>query len=157
MPATGIGDTVQFNPVIRNLRRAFPDARLRVVAVHAGCDTPEKERGQGPFGALVSSVLETVEGVGVIFLGGPGEDAGPVLALFGPSDPRRTAPWAPGGSVTIMRTGIECSPCYQLYSGRISCRFGPGDIRCMKDIAPDEVLEKVTGLLRATPARSSSS
>lgn len=181
-----------------------------VVAFHTGCDTPEKEWGQGNFGSLISALLENMDDVGVILLGGPGEDAAPVLAqvartvrnerivditgrtgirqaaaileksdllvsndsglahlaaavgtpvlvLFGPSDPRRTAPWATDAGVSIVRAGIECSPCYQLYSGRISCRFGAADIRCMKAIGPDEVLQNIISLLDTTPARSSSS
>ena len=35
----------------------------------------------------------------------------PVVALFGPTSPERTGPYGPGH--IVIRTGIECSPCYR--------------------------------------------
>jgi len=76
----------------------------------------------------------------------------PVVTLFGPSDPRRVKPWNPRGIVRVIAAGLECSPCYQLYSGRIWCRFGEEDIRCMNAITPDVVLREVKTMIDITGA-----
>jgi heptosyltransferase-1 len=57
-----------------------------------------------------------------------------VLALFGPTAPRRTGPYGP--SHIIVRSGISCSPCFQR-----KCEIG---VRCMEEITVDEVMEKIT-------------
>jgi heptosyltransferase-1 len=56
-----------------------------------------------------------------------------VLALFGPTAPWRTGPYGP--SHIVVRTGIDCSPCFQR-----KCEQG---VRCMAGITVDEVLGKV--------------
>ena len=61
----------------------------------------------------------------------------PVVALFGPTSPERTGPYGPGH--IVIRTGIECSPCY-----RKEC--GPMD--CMTGIDVETVLEKVRDKLK---------
>ncbi len=56
----------------------------------------------------------------------------PCVALFGPTDPKRHAP----GNVKIIRSGINCSPCYK-----------PGCLKnnkCMKDIKVEEVMKAVS-------------
>jgi lipopolysaccharide heptosyltransferase I len=58
---------------------------------------------------------------------------GRVVALFGPTAPRRTGPWGTGH--TVVRTDIECSPCF----GR-TCSIG---VRCMTGITVDDVLNAV--------------
>lgn len=56
----------------------------------------------------------------------------PVVALFGPTSPKRTGPYGEGHSV--IRRGMDCSPCF-----RKTC-----DTReCMKTIGIDEVFEAV--------------
>lgn len=57
-----------------------------------------------------------------------------VVALFGPTAPWRTGPY--GASHRVVRTGSECSPCFQ----RRSCKR---NIRCMTGITVDEVLKNV--------------
>lgn len=52
----------------------------------------------------------------------------PVIALFGPTDPRRTGPYGEGH--VIVRTGIHCSPCFLK-----SCSHR----KCMEDIGVEEV------------------
>jgi len=76
----------------------------------------------------------------------------PVVTLFGPSDHRRVKPWNPNGIVRVVAANIDCRPCYQLYSGRISCRFGNDDIRCMNAITPDMVLREVKTMIDQTGA-----
>jgi heptosyltransferase-2 len=54
----------------------------------------------------------------------------PVVALFGPSDPRRTAPLGTGHEV--VSRNLECSPC-------TSHRCALGHHECMRSISVDEV------------------
>ncbi len=56
-----------------------------------------------------------------------------VVALFGPTAPWRTGPY--GASHIIVRTGIDCSPCFQRKCGR--------DIRCMAGITVDDVMRSI--------------
>jgi lipopolysaccharide heptosyltransferase I len=52
----------------------------------------------------------------------------PVVAFFGPTDPRKIGPYGPGHAV--LRAGIDCSPC-----GRRRCAQG---LACMNGISVDE-------------------
>lgn len=64
----------------------------------------------------------------------------PVVALFGPTDPRRTGALGPG---TVLQRSLPCSPCLQR-----RCRIA--DVhRCMRDLSVAEVLTAVRGLLQA--------
>ena len=60
----------------------------------------------------------------------------PVVALFGPTAPWRTGPFGPGH--TVLRTKVECSPCF-----RKSCH----EPRCMTGLEPDVVYQAVTASL----------
>lgn len=55
-----------------------------------------------------------------------------VLALFGPTAPWRTGPY--GEEHIVLRTGIECSPCFQR-----SCE----NVRCMQGITVDDVMRNI--------------
>ncbi len=57
----------------------------------------------------------------------------PSIVIFGPTCPERTRPW--GDNVTVVRTGISCSPCFP------RLRFGCGDPRCLTELEVDRVLE----------------
>jgi len=60
----------------------------------------------------------------------------PVIALFGPTDPRRTGPYGTGH--TIIRADLSCSPCLKK-----KCP----NRQCMEDIMPEQVFaaaEKIT-------------
>jgi heptosyltransferase-2 len=65
----------------------------------------------------------------------------PVVALFGPTDPRRSAPTTPGAFV--VRHEIPCSPCF-----RTHCPYP--DHPCMRLIAVDDVYAAVRRALGAT-------
>jgi len=67
----------------------------------------------------------------------------PVLALFGPTDPRRTGPLGPG---RVLRRDLPCSPCLAR-----RCRI-PEQYRCMRDLELAEVLREVRELVRTTEA-----
>lgn len=66
----------------------------------------------------------------------------PVVAVFGPTSPERTGPYGKGH--VIIRSELKCSPCF-----RKECR----DFRCMEGISPEEVFERIRGLLSAGPRR----
>jgi ADP-heptose:LPS heptosyltransferase len=69
----------------------------------------------------------------------------PVVALFGPTDPRRTGPLGPG---RVLRRELPCSPCLQR-----RCQIAD-TYRCMRDITVAEVLDAAHDLLqprRGTP------
>lgn len=54
----------------------------------------------------------------------------PLVALFGPTAPWRTGPY--GQKQTVLRTGINCSPCFK--------KDCPSP-RCMNELYPDAVLK----------------
>ena len=66
----------------------------------------------------------------------------PVVGLYGPTDPIETAPLSPKPeSVTVLRTGIECSPCGRAVRKR--CR----DNVCLREIGAAQVVDAVRRLL----------
>jgi len=60
----------------------------------------------------------------------------PVVAIFGPTDPDKTAPI--GGNARIVRHTVDCSPCLK--------EVCPSDHRCMLSIDPEEVWEGMEGI-----------
>lgn len=61
----------------------------------------------------------------------------PVVALFGPTDPKRTGPY--GAGHTVIRSGLSCSPCLKK-----TCPTK----QCMEEIAPEQVIAAVETLLK---------
>jgi heptosyltransferase-2 len=61
-----------------------------------------------------------------------------VVALFGPTDPRRTAPTA--APATVLYRDLACSPCF-----RITCPYA--DHPCMRRIEVDDVYQAVLDIL----------
>lgn len=59
----------------------------------------------------------------------------PVVAIFGPTDPKLTGPY--GTQHTVLRAGIPCSPCF-----RDRCRHTP-HMECMSAISIDQVLDAI--------------
>jgi len=66
----------------------------------------------------------------------------PVVALFGPTSPRRTGPYGDGH--TVVRSGIRCSPCFKKRCDHMTC---------MKEISVAQVLEAVKTTLNQTDKR----
>jgi lipopolysaccharide heptosyltransferase II len=69
----------------------------------------------------------------------------PVVALFGPSDPRRYGPLA--AEQRVVRVQIHCSPCGQVRLPPERCRGHVPD--CMDGITVEAVVEAARGLLAA--------
>jgi heptosyltransferase-2 len=63
----------------------------------------------------------------------------PTLAVFGPTDPRETAPLGP--RVRVVRESVDCSPCLH--------RDCPIDHRCMERISASRVFEEAMALAPA--------
>jgi ADP-heptose:LPS heptosyltransferase len=61
----------------------------------------------------------------------------PVVAVFGSTEPRLTAPLGDGH--IILRHHVECSPCF--------LRECPIDFRCMKAVTAEEVAAAVLSIL----------
>jgi ADP-heptose:LPS heptosyltransferase len=108
-------------------------------------------RARAELGALASSVVIGLEldlaelraalEDAALFIGGdsgPLHIAGttrvPVVGLYGPTLPARSAPWRPSGLVTRSAevAGLPCRPCDQR-------RCEPGDFRCLGGIGADAV------------------
>jgi len=64
-----------------------------------------------------------------------------VVALFGPTSPLRTGPYGTGHKV--IRSGIDCSPCFKK-----EC----GDTKCMKDISVIAVIDAVRSMILKGPS-----
>lgn len=63
-----------------------------------------------------------------------------VVAIYGSSSPEFTPPLTDADRRTILRLGLECSPCFQ--------RECPLEhLRCLRDIKPDRVLASVQAAL----------
>lgn len=67
----------------------------------------------------------------------------PIVGIFGPTLPARSAPWrdpaVPTESVEIQ--GLPCRPCEQRFCV-------PGDFRCLTTLRPDEVISAAERVLR---------
>jgi heptosyltransferase I len=59
----------------------------------------------------------------------------PVVALFGPTDPRRTGPYGKGH--LVLSHAVECSPCFSR-----DC-FRAVKLECLVEVKPDQVVRAV--------------
>jgi ADP-heptose:LPS heptosyltransferase len=76
----------------------------------------------------------------------------PVVALFGPTNWRRLHPWA--ASYRIVRRELPCMPCFEYSSRPLRC-VANLDYACLRDLAVDDVLAAVRGLLAVADASDS--
>jgi heptosyltransferase I len=70
----------------------------------------------------------------------------PLVALFGPTEPRRTGPY--GHLQTVLRRDLPCSPCM-----KSRCHNDRMD-ECLRGISPAQVLARVEEILQDSPAGS---
>jgi ADP-heptose:LPS heptosyltransferase len=63
----------------------------------------------------------------------------PLVALFGPTEPRRTGPY--GQAAGVLRHNLPCSPCLKSH-----CTWKNPE-ECLRAISPALVLERVSRLL----------
>jgi lipopolysaccharide heptosyltransferase II len=121
--------------VIETARGRLPDARRRQVLA---C------------GEFSLAELRALVDIAALYIGG---DSGPmhiaatsrvpVVSLYGPTLPVRSAPWRSPtvASAAVEVQGLACRPCDQ----RV-CE--PGDFRCLAGITPRQVIEAATRLAR---------
>lgn len=62
----------------------------------------------------------------------------PLVAVYGSTSPDFTPPLVE--QVAIVRTGIECSPCFER-----TCKYGHYD--CLRQLAPQQVIDALVGLV----------
>jgi ADP-heptose:LPS heptosyltransferase len=63
----------------------------------------------------------------------------PIVALFGPTEPRRTGPY--GQLENVLRIELPCSPCM-----KSTCHFEKPE-ECLRALSPTLVFERVQKLL----------
>jgi lipopolysaccharide heptosyltransferase II len=69
----------------------------------------------------------------------------PIVALFGPTEPRRTGPY--GQTQNVLRLDLPCSPCLSDH-----CTYlRPNE--CLRGISPQLVLKRVRQLMAANPGK----
>jgi heptosyltransferase-2 len=81
----------------------------------------------------------------------------PTIALFGPTDPRRTRPY--GSGHRIVRLGLDCSPCWRTETLGRAFHCSRGRPECIENIEVGRVLDEVSliGVLESPEGRSSDS
>ena len=65
----------------------------------------------------------------------------PGVAIFGPTNPRRTGPY--GQLANVLQSTVPCAPCLQEHCGQ------PNVLECLWTITPEAVCDRVERLLRA--------
>jgi heptosyltransferase-1 len=64
----------------------------------------------------------------------------PVVSVFGPTNPSWVGPY--GRADAVVRVNLPCSPCY--FRRLSQC---PNDHACMKQISPEQVIERIQAVL----------
>lgn len=75
----------------------------------------------------------------------------PTVGIFGPTDPRRTAPY--GQLHRIVRRNLQCSPCFRFEESGVKC----ASLSCLRDIDIDAVLSAIKDILPLRRQRSTRS
>ena len=141
-----------FAELVRALAQKFPDARFAILG----------DKGDQPLGETIlqaapervlnlcgaTSLPEMIEWIRRCDLlitndTGPMHVAAalgkPLVALFGPTEPRRTGPY--GQLENVLRLDLPCSPCM-----KSKCAFEKTD-ECLRALSPAAVLARVEKLL----------
>jgi lipopolysaccharide heptosyltransferase II len=141
-----------FAKVVHQLAQKFPDARFAVLGGKDDTPLGETIAAAAPEKVLnlcgQTSLPEMIEMVrrGDLLITndtGPMHVAAalgkPLIALFGPTEPRRTGPY--GQLENVVRLNLPCSPCL---SSR--CAIAETD-KCLRDLSPAMVLQRAEKLL----------
>jgi lipopolysaccharide heptosyltransferase II len=150
-----------FSALVRMLADRFKDVRFVVLGSQADRELGEHIRDAVPGRCLDltgrTTLPEMVEWTRLCELmvtndTGPMHVAAaldkPVVALFGPTEPRRTGPY--GQSDRVLRHDLPCVPCM-----KDSCRYHQ-PFECLRGIQPDRVASRVTQILENRTARGAS-
>lgn len=74
----------------------------------------------------------------------------PVIAFFGPVDPREYGPYPPSpNAVTVIKEGLECRPCYRKFRYQSDCSHR----KCLQDLSLEEAEKKITFFMKALSKR----
>ena len=151
-----------FAELVRLLAQEFPDVRFAILGaaedetIGATVARAEPQRCLNLCGQ--TSLLEMIEWLRRCELmvtndTGPMHAAAalgkPLVALFGPTEPRRTGPY--GHLENVLRLDLPCSPCLKSH-----CHYEKPD-ECLKAISPATVFERVQKQLQSPAASSGSS
>jgi lipopolysaccharide heptosyltransferase II len=144
-----------FAALVRALAQKFPDTRFAVLGTAEDQPIGETIARAEPLRCLnlcgQISLLEMVEWLRRCELmvtndTGPMHVAAalgkPLVALFGPTEPRRTGPY--GHLENVLRLDLPCSPCLKSH-----CTFEKPE-ECLKAISPAQVFERACQLLNPT-------
>ncbi len=144
-----------FAELVRQLAKKFPDTRFAVLGTAEDQSLGEMISRGAPERCLnlcgQTSLLEMVEWLRRCELmvtndTGPMHVAAalgkPLVALFGPTEPRRTGPY--GHLDSVLRLDLPCSPCFKSH-----CTYEKPN-ECLKAISPGTVFERVQQMLPAS-------
>ncbi|MEW6443343.1 MAG: lipopolysaccharide heptosyltransferase II [bacterium] len=156
----GLSPGAAFGPAKRWLPERFAAVAERLAALHHGRGLVfggpgERELGEriareAPGAANLAGTTTLDEAIALIGLCGLfiTNDSGlmhiaagldvPLVAIFGPTDPRTTAPWSSRHRL-VRKEGVCCSPCLK--------RECEQDHRCMRSISVEEVLAAAASVI----------
>jgi lipopolysaccharide heptosyltransferase II len=133
-----------FAALARRIARRFPEAAITIAGAKGDGDlaaairAASRENVQDLTGrTTLPELIELIRTSAAVVTNdtGPMHIAAaarvPVVALFGPTEPRRTGPY--GTSALVLREALECVPCMES-----SCRYRE-PLACLKTLAPDRV------------------
>ena len=128
------------------------DAAARVIADARARLAPDEQERVIACGEFSIAELRALFDRAALFVGG---DSGPmhvaatsevpIVGLYGPTLPARSAPWRPARwrAEAVETSGLSCRPCDQR-------RCEPGDFRCLTRIEPRHVVDAANRALKGT-------
>jgi lipopolysaccharide heptosyltransferase II len=143
------------SPSRRLVLSSGPSDRDAAARISAGARTrlgPSRADRVVDFGEFDLAELRALIGRSRLFIGGDtgplhiaATTATPVVAVFGPTLPARSAPWRDPAIATesVEVAGLPCRPCDQ----RVCA---PGDYRCLSTLTPQDVLAAAERALGCT-------
>jgi lipopolysaccharide heptosyltransferase II len=153
----------RYRHLIEMLLKANPDVQIVLFGLASeAAITHELARGLGPRVAAtagkttVKQVAALIEACDALVCNDSGlmhaavAVGTPVIAIYGPTDIRRTRPL--GSRNRVIRHDLPCSPCFKLEGEESIHRCPHHD--CLMTITPEEVFEAVDQALKAIAAAS---